>query len=142
MGAEAVRGGVDAPQHFPRGARIARPDGESVDAVAVAEEPLEMIEMQPHAILAARDLGRVGATFDDGGDDDAVTRQPRLRSDDDAIPDAKSSVGGEARVYGDGTWRVLAGATRDRARPVLGREYLQRQQEERKSEVRSHGVAE
>src|SRR6185436_13420117 len=75
--------------------------------------------MQPDAILAARDLGRVGATLDDGGDDNAVARHPWLGRDDDAVADAEPDVGGEARVYGDGAWRVLRDATRDGAWRVL-----------------------
>jgi hypothetical protein len=100
MGAESVRGRVDARHRVARGASVARSDGEPVDAVAVAEQRLEMVEMQPDAILAARDLGRVGATLDDGGDDGAVARHPRLGRDDDAVADAEPGVGGEARVYG------------------------------------------
>ena len=76
-------------------------DGEAVDAIAVAEERLEMVEVQPDAILAARDLGGVGAPLDDGGDDDRVARHSRLRRDDDAVTDAERGVGGEARVYCD-----------------------------------------
>ena len=66
-----------------------------------------MIEVQPDAILAARDLGRIGAPLDDRGDDDAVARHARLGREDDMVADAETSVGGEARVYRDGAWRVL-----------------------------------
>ena len=64
-------------------------------------------------------FGGVGAPLDDGGDDDRVARQSRLRRDDDAVTDAECGVGGEARVYGDGAWRILRDATRDGAWRIL-----------------------
>jgi len=57
--------------------------------------------MEADAILAARDLGGIGAALRDGGDDDGVTRIAGVRGDDDAITDAKVRVGGEATVYCD-----------------------------------------
>ena len=95
----------------------AGPDGEAVDAVAVAEERLELVEMQPDAILSARDLGGVGTSLDDGGDDDRVARHPRLRRDDDAVADAECGVGGEASVYCD---RAGVALLRRRARSRRG----------------------
>ena len=57
--------------------------------------------MHPDAILAACDLGRIGATLDDGDDDDGVTRLAGFRGEDDAIAEVEACVGGEAAVYGD-----------------------------------------
>lgn len=74
--------------------------------------------MQPDAILATRDLGRVGAPLDDRGDDDAVTGHARLRGEDDAVADAEPGVGGEARV--DCNTACL----------ILRREQMQRQEKE------------
>jgi hypothetical protein len=75
--------------------------------------------MQPYAILAARDLCRIGAALDDAGDDDGVPRRARLGGDDDAVADAEASIGGEAAVYCDGAWAVLRVPTRDGAWAVL-----------------------
>jgi hypothetical protein len=104
-----------------------------------------MIEVQPDPILAARDLGRVGAPLHDRGDDDAVARYPRFRREDEVVADAQAGVGGEARVYCDGAWRILRDATRDgawRGLAPLRRERAQGKQQQQKSESRSHGVAE
>src|SRR4051812_44252624 len=63
--------------------------------------------MQADAILAARDLGRIGAALGDGGDDDGVAGLAGAGRDDDAITDVQLRVGGEATVYCNGTWRLL-----------------------------------
>jgi hypothetical protein len=131
MGTEAVRGRVDARDGVGSRASVARSNGEAIDAIAVAEQLLQMVEMQPHAMLAARDLGWIGAALGDGGDDDGVARQARLGGDDDAVADVKTGVGGQSRVDRDGAWRVL--------RPL--RIHAQGKEEQERSESGSHGVA-
>ncbi len=82
------------------------------------------------AILAARDLGGIGATLHDGGDDDGVARLAGSGGDDDAIADVELRVGGEAAVYRDRAWRVLRAATHG-ARRVLRRCGARRGSEQR-----------
>jgi hypothetical protein len=101
-----------------RGA-VACAHGEAVHAIAVAEQRLEVVEMQPDAILASRDLSRVSAALNDGGDDDGVAGEAGLGRDDDTIADAEAGVGGEASVYCDSAWLILRDATRDSAWRVL-----------------------
>ena len=57
--------------------------------------------MQTHPILAARDLGRVGAPAHDGGDDDGGSLGVGRRRNDDAVAEMQAGVGGEALVYRD-----------------------------------------
>jgi hypothetical protein len=96
VGAEAERCGVDARDGIGRGRGRARAHREAVDAVAVADETLQVIEVQPDAILAARDLGGIGAALHDAVDDDRVAGLARPAGDDHAIADAERGVGGEA----------------------------------------------
>lgn len=78
-----------------------RGDGEAVHAVAVAEQRLQLAEVQAHAILAARDLGRVGAPAHDGADHDRVTLGFRRGRDDDPVAEMQPGVGGEPFVDRD-----------------------------------------
>lgn len=55
--------------------------------------------MQPDAVLAARDLGRIGAPADDCTDADGVAGGFGCGGDDDPITEPKMGVGGEASVY-------------------------------------------
>ena len=57
--------GVDALDRIGGSSRRARVHREAVDTVAVAEQSLQVVEMQPDAILAARDLGGIGASLHD-----------------------------------------------------------------------------
>ena len=107
--AEAERGGVDARDGIGRGGGRASGHGEAVDAVAIAEQLLELIEVQPDAILAARDLGGIGAPLDDAGDDGGVAGLTGPAREHDAVADAKAGVGGEAAVDGE---RARSGCVR------------------------------
>jgi hypothetical protein len=101
MGAESERRRVDARHGVTGGIRRPSGDGEAVDAITVAEQRLKLAEMQADTVLAARDLGGIGTTLRDGGDDDGVAGLARIGGDDDAITDAEVRVGGEAAVYCD-----------------------------------------
>ncbi len=56
---EAKRRIVDAGAHGVRGRAPHGADGEPVDPVRIAGEPLQVIEMQPDAIVVACDLGGI-----------------------------------------------------------------------------------
>ena len=58
--------------------------------------------MQPHAILAARDLGGIGSATDDRADDGGVARRFGRGSDDDAVAEPESGVGGQPLVNRNG----------------------------------------
>ena len=78
-----------------------RRDGEAIDAIAVADEMLQLVEMQVRAIFAARDLARVGAAAHDRGDDHGVAARARRRRNDDGVADAQMRVGGETLIDRD-----------------------------------------
>src|SRR5215213_3012520 len=70
--------------------------------IAVADESLEVIEVEPNAILVARDLGRVCPATDDGRNANGISADAaRLRSEHDAIADANPRIGGEPFVDRD-----------------------------------------
>lgn len=66
--------------------------------------------MQTHPILAARDLGGVGAPTHDGTDGHRIAGRLWCRGDNDAVAESKAGVGGEPVVYGYGP-RVLRART-------------------------------
>ena len=51
-----------------------RGDRESIDAIPVPKQRLELVQMKPHAILGARHLGGIGSSPHECRDDDRVTR--------------------------------------------------------------------
>jgi hypothetical protein len=99
MRLKAERRRVDPGDGVGGGVRRAGRDGEAIDAIAIAEQRLELAEMEADAVLAAGDLGGVGAALGDGGDDDGVAGLTGAGRDDDAITDAEMRVGGESAVY-------------------------------------------
>src|SRR5215203_5576083 len=73
VGAEAERRRLDgAHGRVDAGGSIARGDGEAVDAIAVIGEALELVEVEPHAVFAARDLARIRVAPHERGHDDGV----------------------------------------------------------------------
>jgi hypothetical protein len=76
-------------------------DGEAVHAVAVDSELLQVVEVQPHAILVARHLTRIGAPPDDGRHHDRVASGAGRRRHDHAVADAEPRVRGEPLVDRD-----------------------------------------
>jgi len=54
--------------------------------------------VEPNAILAAGDLGGIGAAVDDGCDDGGVARRFGGGGEDDAVTEPQAGVGGEAFV--------------------------------------------
>src|SRR6185437_15959216 len=50
----------------------ARLDRESVDTIAVVRQRLQLVEMHPHAVLGARNLGRIRATAYERGNDHGI----------------------------------------------------------------------
>ena len=81
-------------------------DGHAVAAVAAvdartARQALKLIEMEVDAILAARDLARIGAATDDRGDGHGVATRAGGGRDDRGVADAEVGVGGEALIDRD-----------------------------------------
>ena len=77
-------------------------DGETIDAIAVADQRLQMIEMHPHAVLGARDFGRIRAPAHEGGHSDRVTGSAWCRREDEQIAELDSPVRGQSLVDRDG----------------------------------------
>src|SRR4051812_49910831 len=71
---ETERRAVDPPNGaVGRGVSLRR-DRESIDAVAISGQRLQLVEMHTDAILRARHLGWIRATLDECGNDDRVAR--------------------------------------------------------------------
>jgi hypothetical protein len=116
VGTESERGGVDARLRLRDGGGRRCGDGEAVYAVAVTEQRLQLREVQPDAILAARDLGGVSSAAYDRGYDGGVTVRAGCRRERDLVTDVQTGVGGEPLVYGYSP-RVLRARTG--ARPLM-----------------------
>jgi hypothetical protein len=69
--------------------RIRALDREPAHAVAGAEQPLQIAEMEAHAIGVASDLTGVGATACDGADDEGVAAHAGFGRENDAVADAE-----------------------------------------------------
>ena len=50
---------------------------ETIYSITVPDEPLELIEMQPHPVVAARYLARIRPSLDDRADDHGVCQRTR-----------------------------------------------------------------
>src|SRR5215203_4251261 len=99
MGLKSECGRIDVVEGA-LGSRIAsRCDGESIDAVAVSDDFLELIEMHPHLVLTSRDLGRICPALNNRGDNycDAAVRA-RPRGYDKLVADRDFRVFGESFV--------------------------------------------
>ena len=120
IGAKAERDGVHALEHGVGGRATSREHGEPVDAIAVAGQPLQMVEMQPNPVLAAGNLRWVGPTANDGRDADSVARGAvRLGCEHDPVANSKARVARKAlvdrdRALGGGRWRDRVDALRIR----------------------------
>jgi hypothetical protein len=94
--------------HRPLGRGVAtRAHGKPVDAVAVIDEPLEMIEMQADVVLSTRDLGRVGTAAHYPADDHGVAGTTGCRCENDAVSYTECRVVGQGLVYRYATRRSL-----------------------------------
>jgi purine nucleosidase len=100
---------INGVERALRGARVGRGDGKAVDPVAVADQLLQMLEVQSNTILFARNLAWIGRARRDRTDDDGVAGGTRRARQDDAITDAQSSIGGQPFVDRDGARRALKG---------------------------------
>jgi hypothetical protein len=141
VGPEAERRVVDASERL--GGRVRGPGGhgEPVDAVAVAQQLLEVAEVHPDAVLAPGDLGGIGAPLDDAGDDGAVAGLAGRSGERDTVAHAESGVGGEARVYCDGACAVLRARTRNRACALLRRKGAEGEEQQEDDGAKDHGDA-
>ena len=92
--------------------------------------------MEAHPILAAGDLGRIGAATHDGAHDGRITRSVRCRREDDAIAEPQAGVGGEPLVYGNSP-RLLRARTRQGPRSILGAERRGMEREEDEKDRRA-----
>jgi hypothetical protein len=79
--------------------------------------------MQPDTILAARDLGRIGAPPHDGGDDRAIAGGARGGGEGDPIADMEAGIGGQPLVDGNSSKAPLS-------RKPVGEEGDQREENE------------
>jgi hypothetical protein len=73
-------------------------DGEAVHAVAIAGERLQVVEVQPDAVLVAGDVARIGAAAYEGGDAHGVAGRIGARAELDEVADAEAGVGGQSLV--------------------------------------------
>ena len=99
--AESERRFVYRGGHRGRIHPFARLHGEAPHAITGPGERLQMIEMQPHAVLTACDFRRVCTATRDGGDDDRVAECTSCGGEQHAIADGETGRGGETFVYGD-----------------------------------------
>ena len=60
-----------------RGRSAHSADGEPVDPVRIAGEPLQVVEMEPDAIVVACDLGGICTLLSDGGNDGGIAAPSR-----------------------------------------------------------------
>lgn len=72
MRLESKGGGIDVGERALSGGGFTRRDGKSIDAIALADDFLELIQMHPHLILASRNLGRICTALHDRRHDDGV----------------------------------------------------------------------
>jgi hypothetical protein len=100
--------GIDLRYRFFCRGIISGRDSKAIDAITIACQRLEMIEMQPDPKFASRDFGWIVAAPHDCRDDDRIASwRFRNRGQNDAVANANVSIGGEPLIDRDGALRRL-----------------------------------